>query len=358
MAAQCERVFITRGQVANAEHAHQRFQLVGQSQHAARVVAWQFIARKAGLVMVFDGQSHAVAQALGAGIVAAHDALQLGKFAHHIGEQIGFCQSRGFLHLAVQDVKTLFVFGAVGAGRHAQLVHNGMGDLPHALAALGLCAQLIVIHHLGQAADAAFECFFAILVEKEFGIRQAGVYHALVAVDDSAGVLRLDVADDQKLVGQFALRIQQREVFLVGLHGQNQAFLRHFQKLFLKLANQHMGALHQGSDFIQQGLIFNGANAAAHLLRGGLQLAGNFVASLVKAGNHGACFAQIPRIVVRIGQFNAVARGLKTVAACGAACLQAQSCNRHHVFSAQGHQTMHGAHKLHAAPARQFAACV
>jgi hypothetical protein len=65
MAAQRERVLVAGGQLADAEQAHQGLQLVGQRQHGAGVVARQRVAGKAGLVVVLDGDGHAVAQAVG-----------------------------------------------------------------------------------------------------------------------------------------------------------------------------------------------------------------------------------------------------------------------------------------------------
>ena len=75
MAAQGEGVFVARGQIANAKHTHQRFQLVGQRHHQAYLVARQAVARKARFVVVFNGLRHFFAQAVVAGIVAPHSAL-------------------------------------------------------------------------------------------------------------------------------------------------------------------------------------------------------------------------------------------------------------------------------------------
>ena len=44
----------------------------------------QFVARKARLVMVFDGFGDLGRQAIVAGVVAAHDALQFRKLTYHV----------------------------------------------------------------------------------------------------------------------------------------------------------------------------------------------------------------------------------------------------------------------------------
>ena len=54
-----KRVAVARGQVADAEHADQGFQLVGQGHHHAHVLRGSCVARKAkGLVVVFNGVGH------------------------------------------------------------------------------------------------------------------------------------------------------------------------------------------------------------------------------------------------------------------------------------------------------------
>ena len=64
MAAQRERVFVTRGQVANAEHADQRFELVGQRHDHADRVARQLVAGKARLVVIFNCSGYFRTQAV------------------------------------------------------------------------------------------------------------------------------------------------------------------------------------------------------------------------------------------------------------------------------------------------------
>jgi hypothetical protein len=49
------------------------------------------------------------------------------------------------------------------------------------------------------------------------------------------------------------VRVQQRKVLLVGLHREDQAFLRHLEEFGLELAGQHVGPFDQARDFVQQG---------------------------------------------------------------------------------------------------------
>ena len=94
MAAQRKGVLVAGGQVADAEHADQRFKFVGQRNHHTDRIARQFIAGKTRLVVVFDRQRNRFAQTIVARVVAAHDALQFRKLADHIGQQIGLGQLR------------------------------------------------------------------------------------------------------------------------------------------------------------------------------------------------------------------------------------------------------------------------
>ena len=194
--------------------------------------------------MVFDGEGDVFGEAVMARVVAAHHALQLGEFAHHVGQQVGLGQLGGLI-------------GRLGQHVAAQLLADGLGDGAHALDALALRAQLVVIDHFGQLRHAAFQRLPAVLVEEELGVGQARAHHALVAADHGARVGRRDVADDEELVRQLALRVQQRKVLLVRLHGQDQAFLRHVEEFLLEAAHQHVGALDQRRHFVQQCFIFD-----------------------------------------------------------------------------------------------------
>ena len=107
--------------------------------------------------MVFDGVGNRFAQSIVERVVAAHGALQFRELAHHVGHQISLGQ----------------FCGLVGLGHQrgiAQLGSNGLGDGAHALHALALCAQFVVVHDLAQTFDARSQRLLAVLVEEEFRI--------------------------------------------------------------------------------------------------------------------------------------------------------------------------------------------
>ena len=118
MAAQCERILVAGGCLADAEQADQRLELVGQRDDDAGAVARQRIAGKARLVVILDRERDLVGQAVVARVVAAHDALQLGKLADHVGQQVGLGELRR-------------LFGLRGQRRTAELLADGARDRAH-----------------------------------------------------------------------------------------------------------------------------------------------------------------------------------------------------------------------------------
>ena len=342
MPAQRKRILVAGRQVADPEHAHQRFQLVGQRHDHAGHVAGQLVAGKAGLVMVFDGDGDVLGEAVMARVIAAHDALQLGEFAHHVGQQVGLGQLGCGVGALCQDIA-------------AELLANGLGDGAHALHPLALRAQLVVIDHLAQALNPRSQGFLAILVEEELGVGQARAHHPLVAADHGTGIVRTDVADHEELVRQLALCIQQREVFLVGLHREDEAFLRHVEELLFKRADEHIGPLDQRRHFVEQGLVIDRLAAPADLGRGRGQLARDLGATTFERSDHRTVLGQRVGIAVGILQDHRIHGRLEAVAMGGRASGQTQRLDGHHGRTVHRHQPVGRAHKLHAAPAGQLA---
>ena len=199
---------------------------------------------------------------------------------------------------------------------------NGGSQRGDALGSLTLGAELVVVDDLGKAGNAVGQRLLAILIEEELGIGQARAHHALVTADHRARVFRPDVADDEELVRQLVGRVEQREVLLVGLHRQDQAFLRHVEEFLLELAGQHIRAFDQGGDFVEQGVIINRLQAFPGC--GGLQLAFDLGAARGETGDDRAFIFQLLRIAVGILDRNDRVGRLETVALRLAAGRQAE----------------------------------
>ena len=126
--------------------------------------------------------------------------------------------------------------------------------------------------------------------------------------------------------------IEQREVFLVLLHGQNQAFLRHGEEVFFKTGFQYHRPFDQCGNFVQQGFISgNGRFRTTCLLVQG-RLNRDF--ALGKRSDDFALLAHLCGVAVgvcnsdfAVGQ-EAVSQGL-------IAALQAQDADVHDVAAVQ-----------------------
>ena len=194
------------------------------------------------------------------------------------------------------------------------------------------------------------------MVKEKLGICQTRAHHALVALDHRACIRWADIAHHEELVSQFAARVQEREVFLIGLHGQNQTLLRHSQKLCLKAAHQYIGALYQSSHFVKQGLVFNGDHTAPYFGGCRRQLLRNVGFAFFKAGNHRTLLAQCVGIGIRMRYHHGRHLGLKPMPLRAVARLEPQRLNGHDISAMQSQQTMRRPHKAHTAPAGQLAA--
>jgi hypothetical protein len=214
-----------------------------------------------------------------------------------------------------------------------------------------------VVDHLVEPGHAGFQRLLAVLVEEELGVGQARPHHALVAFDDAAGIGRRDVADDQELVRQPApagtdgprRHVEQREVLLVGLHRQDQAFLGHRQEFGLETAGEHVRPFDQRGHFIEQRGVVDRLQALPRRRR--RELALDLGAAHGEAGDHGALRQQLLRVAIGGLDHHRVERRLEAVAVGLAAGVQAQQAHRHDVGAVQRHQAMGRAHEVDAGPA-------
>ncbi len=85
----------------------------------------------------------------------------------------------------------------------------------------------------------------------------------------AAGSLRLDVADQQEAVPELAVAIGQREVFLVLLHRQDQAFLRHGEERAIERAGVDGRPFDQRGDFVEQRVGHDDQRVLGRLLQRG-----------------------------------------------------------------------------------------
>ena len=111
----------------------------------------QVVAGETRLVVLLDGFGDFFGFAVQAGVVFAHRALQFGELADHFGNQVGFRQTRG-------------AFGC--GGIRTQSFGDVGGNALQAFDAFGLRADFVVVHHVCQLGQAAFQSRFLVLTTR------------------------------------------------------------------------------------------------------------------------------------------------------------------------------------------------
>ena len=335
MAAQRERIFVAGGLEPDTPDADQRFHPIRDLEYQADDIGNVFGLVAAHQILVGDGLGNALVLAVVARVIAAHDSLQLRELTHHVRQQVRFSELRG----AVCQIHQFLV----------NLLGHPFGDASDPLYPFVLATKLVMVDHFLQPRGSISERLLAVLIKEKFRVGQPRTHHALVALDYRRRIIGRDVGHNQELVGQPARGVQQREIFLVHLHGQDQTFLRHLEKSLIEFPDQHIGTLDQRRDFVEQGVVLDRLQARRCGCR--LQLANDLGAPLGKARDHRAFLAQLLCIAVGILKHDWVGGGLETVAVCLAAGGKAKHLDIHRIRAVQSDQTMNGTYKIHRAPA-------
>jgi hypothetical protein len=152
----------------------------------------------------------------------------------------------------------------------------------------------------------------------------------------------LHVGDDQEPVEQPALAIEQREVFLVLLHGQNQAFLRHFEVFGFELADINHRPFDQRRHLVEQAV--GRMDAGSKLAGSGVELCGDGCPPFREVDDDLAR-SQLGDILVRMVDDDLAARQ-EAMALRRPAALQPEDFSGNDVLAVQEDQAMHGANEL------------
>ena len=153
----------------------------------------------------------------------------------------------------------------------------------------------------------------------------------------------MHVGHDQEAVEQRTGGIKQREILLVGAHGEDQAFLRHGQKFGFEFADIHRRVLDQRRHLVEQ----VGVVAQAGVLARGLahQLRVDVGAPLGEGRNHLAFGQQ--RALIRVGVGNLqFAAAHEAVSHGHLAGVEVEHPARHHAVAVQQDERVHRAHEL------------
>ena len=181
--------------------------------------------------MPFAGRGHGLGQASGAGVVAAHRALQFREFADHRGLQIGLDHAGG-------------LFGQIGIGPdHRRNLTREGGDAGDPV---GLRAKLVVEGDIGQPRRHAFKAGVRdgaqVILPKEFRIREAGRQHLVVARQNGGTVIGgFAVGDGDEAFDPPGFRVADREELLMLAHRGLQNLRRKPQKIRANRTHQDDG---------------------------------------------------------------------------------------------------------------------
>src|SRR5262249_36284805 len=162
------------GSLADAEKAGKRIELVGKGDGYGHRCARQLVPGEARVVVTLYRVGDLLRFAVVEGVVASHYSLQLGKFADHVGQQIGL--GKPARALARQEL------GAQGPRDFSRQQLDPLDPLE-------LAAQLVVVDDAREARHARFETGLAVLVVEELGVREPRAQDALVAVPGRAGMV-------------------------------------------------------------------------------------------------------------------------------------------------------------------------
>jgi len=255
----------TRRPFVNFKELEKTIQLVRQAYGHRYRVGGDVVALADRLVVVADGGGDGWVLALCRGVVAAHQALQLGELADHAGDEVCLCEAgcalcvggqflpckgRGTVsrRLRVEGVlrgrcaswrapSTSFAGPPPRSGEDYTLFYQPAGELRDAVDLVGYGAELFVEDDLRQLLGLLFERDLEVGVVEELRVRQARGEDLAVTLDDlRAAVVRGDVSGTDERVRQFSVGAAADEIFLVHARGELDHLGRDVEKRGVELA--------------------------------------------------------------------------------------------------------------------------
>ena len=168
----------------------------------------------------------------------------------------------------------------------------------------------------------------------------------------SFGTGGLHVAHEQEARQQLAFLVDERKIFLVLLHADDEAFPGNLEEGLVEAARQHHRMLDQAGHFVHQliGLAQAPAGAGTQLFRGGIQPFGNDFTACAEGSDDFARLLQDFFVIVGPPDRDQ-ALAEKAVAAGFVAALEPEHRARHHLVSVQQDHAVHRAHELRLAVA-------
>ena len=154
----------------------------------------------------------------------------------------------------------------------------------------------------------------------------------------------MNVRHQAEAIHELTLRVTHREVLLIGLHRQNQAFFRYSEELFFEFGNVDHGPFGERIGFIDQ--IFGRNKRTAGFLCRFVQKRHKHLAAFGVVGHHVARFAHRFFVGVSRSDFNFTG-AFKAMPHRGATGLQTEHFDIHNVFAVERNEVLDGTHELH-----------
>ena len=191
-------------------------------------------------VVLVDGGRDFRGLAIGGGVVAAHDALQFGKFAHHRGQQVALGELRGARACrASVSISRAISPASVATRRTLSPMEPSF--------AWNVTAS-------SAASRAASGCLRSWLQKNAASDRRGRTTRSLPARTFAGSRLSM-LLTVMKCAQQLSARAFHREIPLVMLQRGDQHLARQFEETRLETAGERTGPFDQRGDFVEQRLV-------------------------------------------------------------------------------------------------------
>ncbi len=227
--------------------------------------------------MEVDRLPHLLRQPFDARVDAAHQALQLGELADHVGRQVRLGEPRGF--------RRRLRHGRIRAER---LARDPLRERLDPLRLFLVGPELLVEQQRAEPVDPRLERRLAVGLPEESRVAQTRGHHALGVARDRPLVVGLGVDHREKRVLQLPVVAFHRKVMLMVNQRRRQHLFGKLEELEREGAGDDRWVLDEVRNLLEQrGILAHGAaDAALQALRFRIQLARDLVVPLAALEDH------------------------------------------------------------------------
>src|SRR5208282_2665373 len=255
-AAQGKRIAGARVNFSDGEAADERVKFIGEGDDASGEIPGHVVLKAGGEVVVVDGLSDNRRFTLGARVESTDDALEFGKFANHVGDEVALGEEGG-------AVRKLGLAGEwCGSG-------VGLGDfeisdeVTHALDFEAVAAEAGFVKDGVELGDIVGEPTFDLVGgPEEASIGETRAENAFVSGAHGAAEVAVGIDDGEEVRRQRGIFFLKGKIFLMVAHHGNQDFGRKLEKRRVEASQDGSGILVQVGHPVEQVRILVYAQAA------------------------------------------------------------------------------------------------